>query len=48
MLYRFQLWSEEELGNVVLQKLFSGKNPQISNYKSISQKLIKFNYILGR
>lgn len=36
MLYCFQSWSEEELGNV-LQKLFSGKN-QISNYKKVFHK----------
>lgn len=46
MLYCFESWSEEEFGNVVVQKLCSGKN-QISNHKSTSQRLIKFNYTLG-
>lgn len=34
MLYYFQSWSEAELGNTVLQKLFSGgKKQQIRDYK---------------
>lgn len=45
MLYCFESWSEEEFGNVV-QKLCSGKK-QISNNKSTSQRLSKFNYTLG-